>query len=378
MNGELMTKNEYTSPIALSYGLNTFTFELKQENCLDNTVTLNIYRNIVDIDIETEKVTFSGATLTAPDGTVFSSGDSVSDYAGQTLIAVADGEEFEVKVPERAAVPDMELDYYNETLNFLPNEIIEFAQYAVVESPTKWDYISVADRCIDGQNITSGMIMNKAFRVIPGETVTIRIAPGNGMFGSEPVTYEIPAAGASPTESMKYMLEDGVYYLEYSADLEYGVIFAPATESDLEAMAEQFGYETEEYAELMMKRFGVSGRSELLSLLGAEWDAYFEVSADEKFEIAVRYYSTFDAFASQIEFANLSDIVKGDMDFDGNINAIDASLVLTYYASVSTGQSPVLTEDEFYAGDYDGDGAVNALDASGILTYYAKKATENL
>lgn len=378
MDGVLVAKNQFTSPISLSYGLNTFTFELHQENCLDNIVTLNIYRNIVEINMEYEKVIFSEATLTAPDGTVLSSGDSVSEYAGQILIAEADGQTLEVKVPERAVVPEMELDYYNETLNFLPNETAEFAEYAIGTSPELWDYIPVTDRCIDGQNITSGMVMNKAFRIIPGETITMRIAPGNGMFASEPVIFEIPSPGAAPTESINYVLEDGVYQLEYSAELEYGVIFEPATETELAEMAQQFGYETDQYAELMMKRYGIDSHRELLSLLGAEWDTYFEIGADEQFEIAVRYYSSFDCFASQAEFAHLRDIVKGDIDFDGNINALDASLVLTYYAEVSTGKAPVLTDDEFYAGDYDSDGAVNALDASGILTYYAQKATENL
>lgn len=376
MDGELMTKNEFTSKLPLDYGVNIFEFTLSQENRLDNAVTLNIYREMVNIDLETETVTFdANVELTAEDGTVFASGDSVSDYAGQTLTASADGITEEISVPERAVVPDMELDYYNETLNFLSNAEAEFAEYAAGENPSASDFISVAPRCIDGQNITSGMVMNKAFRVIPGETVTIRIAPGNGMFGSEPVTYEIPQAGEAPEENPGYTLEEGVYYLDYSDTLEYGVITSVGTEEMLAESAEMFGYDTETYAALMMERYGVSDRSELLKLMGAEWDAIFEVSAEENPEIAVRYYSQYDGFASKVKFFTFIGYQKGDMDLNGAIDALDASKALTYYAETSVGNTPEITAEEFYAGDYDCNNKIDALDASEILTYYAKKAT---
>jgi hypothetical protein len=63
---------------------------------------------------------------------------------------------------------------------------------------------------------------------------------------------------------------------------------------------------------------------------------------------------------------------------DGKVDAIDASLVLTYYANISTGLTQKISDDEAEAADYNSDGAIDALDASGILTYYAKKATQNL
>lgn len=65
----------------------------------------------------------------------------------------------------------------------------------------------------------------------------------------------------------------------------------------------------------------------------------------------------------------------GDVNSDGKINAVDASLVLTHYAAVSTGQAPDLTEEQLNYADASRDGKVNAIDASRILTYYALEAT---
>lgn len=380
-NGTAVVKNCFGASIAVDNGVTTLTYELSQENCLDNTVTLNIYRGYVNIDVETETVLFDGIdTLTASDGHEFTNGESVSAYAGQTLTAVAGDTVTEIIVPERAVLPELEVDYLNETLNFLPNEIAEFTEYAIGESPAEEDYISAEARCIDGQNITSGMIMNKAFRIIPGETVTLRVAPGNGKFGSEAVTFEIPGAGVAPTESAEYSCTERTYHLEYSDILEYGIAAESITEEELAVMAANFGYDTEEYAALMTERYALSSREELLYVLGAEWDAIFELTASpqESTYIAVRYYSTDNEFASAVSFSELIYVAKGDFDFNGTIDAIDASLVLTYYAQKSTGKNPVITDKEFEAGDYDCDGNINSLDASEILTYYAEKATSGL
>lgn len=375
-DGEEVEKNEFTSSISLDYGLNQFVFVLSQENRLDNTVTVNIYRNPVDIDLETETVTFSGLTLTAADGTVFESGDSVSEYAGQTLTASADGTDIEIQVPERAEVPELELDYLNETLNFLPNETAEFAEYAIGENPDESSYKSVEGRCIDGQNITSGMVMNQAFRVIPGETITLRIAAGNGMFGSEAVVYEIPEAGAAPTEAAEYSIEAGKIVLQYSDTLEYGMISGSLTEDELSELAEAFGYETEEYVSVMMNRYGTSNRTELLELLETEWDAVFEVETDYsgKLSVAVRYYADDEGFASEAVINEITYTVKGDVNFDKVIDAIDASMVLSYYAKTSVGIDPEISDEVFEAGNFNSDNVLDAVDASEILSYYAKKA----
>ena len=78
---------------------------------------------------------------------------------------------------------------------------------------------------------------------------------------------------------------------------------------------------------------------------------------------------------------------KGDVNLDGDVNASDAALVLTYAAGVGAGTSVSLTEDTdsteekfaFFLGDIDGEGAensvLNAEDASKILAYAARKGS---
>ena len=88
-------------------------------------------------------------------------------------------------------------------------------------------------------------------------------------------------------------------------------------------------------------------------------------------------------------------VLKGDVNMDGIINAIDASAALTYYAKISadqiyylsTGDDKLISEIKeriaFLAADIDtesvccgvdGSGNISAKDASAILTYYAKNS----
>lgn len=65
----------------------------------------------------------------------------------------------------------------------------------------------------------------------------------------------------------------------------------------------------------------------------------------------------------------------GDVNEDGNINALDASLVLTHYALIATGRVSPLNDTQKMSADINGDSHADALDASGILSYYAYTAT---
>ena len=88
-------------------------------------------------------------------------------------------------------------------------------------------------------------------------------------------------------------------------------------------------------------------------------------------------------------------VLKGDVNMDGIINAVDASAVLTYYTKrsadqtfyLSTGDDKLVSELKerlvFLAADIDtesancgqdGSGGISAKDASAILTYYAKQS----
>ena len=71
-----------------------------------------------------------------------------------------------------------------------------------------------------------------------------------------------------------------------------------------------------------------------------------------------------------------TDVNRGDIDDNGTIDAIDASVALTIYALRSTnGDVSMYSEKQLQAADTDKNGTVDALDASYILSYYAYIST---
>ena len=67
---------------------------------------------------------------------------------------------------------------------------------------------------------------------------------------------------------------------------------------------------------------------------------------------------------------------KGDINGDKAVNSIDASEVLTEYASVSSGRGSRFSASQVTAAVLSGNGDVDAVDASMILGIYAKNATK--
>ena len=65
----------------------------------------------------------------------------------------------------------------------------------------------------------------------------------------------------------------------------------------------------------------------------------------------------------------------GDVNNDGQVNAVDASSVLAHYAKISTNKESEYTEEQKFSADVDHDGLINAVDASLILAYYAYIST---
>lgn len=65
----------------------------------------------------------------------------------------------------------------------------------------------------------------------------------------------------------------------------------------------------------------------------------------------------------------------GDIDHSSIVDADDASIVLTYYTMISTGQAPDLTENEKLICDIDRNNIIDADDASCILSYYTAAST---
>lgn len=61
----------------------------------------------------------------------------------------------------------------------------------------------------------------------------------------------------------------------------------------------------------------------------------------------------------------------GDLDEDGQVNAVDAAMILVAAASVGSGGESGLTETQELAADVNGDGECNAMDAAEVLRYAA-------
>lgn len=64
-------------------------------------------------------------------------------------------------------------------------------------------------------------------------------------------------------------------------------------------------------------------------------------------------------------------VETGDVNCDGRVNAVDASLILADYANAATDQNTFLNTG---LADYNSDGSVNAVDASAVLAEYARRA----
>lgn len=65
----------------------------------------------------------------------------------------------------------------------------------------------------------------------------------------------------------------------------------------------------------------------------------------------------------------------GDVNGDSLVDAVDATLILSNYAAVSTGQEFTLDEEQLKRADTNGDGLVDASDSTMVLGYYASVAT---
>ncbi|MCM1314121.1 MAG: lectin like domain-containing protein [Alistipes senegalensis] len=374
MDSKKINPYEYTEKIDISYGETDITFKLEEPDKLSNTVTVRLLKNPVEFSLEDERITFkSGFTVTAEDGRQFKFGENVGDYAGQTITAIDNetSEKFTFTVPERAELPEMEYDYYFETLGFIPNETAELLEYYLYDEPTVINYVSAGKRLIDGTWINSGMVMNKAIKVIPGEVITFKVSAGNGMFASEPVKYEVPYSPAAPEENPEFTLKDGKYYLS-GYDYEIAPLGNPMSEEDITRLYKSMGYASEmDFAIIVKQRHGKIF-SEIADVLGLEWETDYAIESGQT--VAVRYAATDNKFASKCEFITVGER-KGDINDDGIVDAVDSTLVLVHYASMSTHGTGTIEEDKLSAADYNGDGLIDAVDATAILIHYAEMST---
>lgn len=111
------------------------------------------------------------------------------------------------------------------------------------------------------------------------------------------------------------------------------------------------------------------------SVNGGEFQLYSEpISVNE-----LTYISAAVDFENVVTRSYIPDDVQleyGDIDADGTITPYDASMVLTHYSCLATGDKGVLGKAVLEYADYDGNGYIDPQDSSMILSRYAELATE--
>lgn len=69
--------------------------------------------------------------------------------------------------------------------------------------------------------------------------------------------------------------------------------------------------------------------------------------------------------------------VKGDVNLDGKIDSVDASMVLWEYVNVSTGKGRTMSLTQHFIADVNSDNTVDSADASIIFDIYVNTTTGN-
>lgn len=365
-----------TDIIEPGYGETRISFDLSKENAVDNNVTLIIKKYPVNVDLESETITYTGADdVYTVDGEKIENGANIGDYAGKTVYVSVGDDRIEYILPERNKVPDMTIDYYSETLGFIPNETAALLEYSVGDYSSDSVFMNAVSRLCDGTLVNSGMIMNKAFKVIPGETVTLRISAGNGMFASKPVTYKIPEAPKAPVELPECTLENGILTIN-----DYQFEAAAPVESKFEsedALAAFWGYsDTEQFIKLMSDRMKAGNTTVVMQYTDSSWDISAASAEDD--EVAVRYAASDASFASKSRYVKAGELakpklMKGDVTGDGIITGSDATFILDHYTRISSSVPGNLTTlRELEAADYTNDGIITGSDATLVLDLYTK------
>lgn len=78
---------------------------------------------------------------------------------------------------------------------------------------------------------------------------------------------------------------------------------------------------------------------------------------------------------SEPELSITADYLSGDIDCNRVLDAVDSTLILTYYAKHATSAEETLSPEQQKAADVDGNNVIDVLDATKVLTYYAYRAT---
>lgn len=377
LDGVSINAYDLTDYITPEYGETVYNFTLKKENYLDNEVKVIVRKSPVEISLEYETLEYTGAmSVHTKDGREIEDGEYVGDLAGETLIAEVDGKEVECQVPERHDVSGLNIDFMSETLGYIPNETAELLEYSTSDSENETKYDPATARLIEGSWINSGMAMNKAFKVIPGEILTLKAKAGNGKFASKTERYEIPDAPEAPTEAPKYHSEDGKLVFD-SFEYEF-VKDDEIAESEIERLMnyyqEDMGYDSaDEFYKKMSERCGTDSYKLILNYCSGTWDTLaFNPDCPvygEKF--TVRKAAKDTSFASKCIETVIYE--KGDLNKDGSVDGTDAGIALRHYALVGGGEEGCIPKEDYYLGDMNESGDIDGSDASEILAIYVMR-----
>lgn len=103
-------------------------------------------------------------------------------------------------------------------------------------------------------------------------------------------------------------------------------------------------------------------------------DSYYYISSPNNVLVTVNEEHIFECYIDDNNDGIYDcPVQKGDANYDGVINASDASAVLAHYAKLSTSSENI--DSDTHTMDFDRSGSVDAADASRILKHYADVQT---
>ena len=368
IDGRTYSGGQWIEDVPVQFGTTDIVMKLSGDNMADNTVTLRVNRAIIGFDEREGTISSSIAdSITAPDGTKLDTGDKVLDYAGQELIAVKDGREIRVQVPERYDISNVTINYKNEVIGPFDEKAAERTEI-ITEYGKIMNIVSAKGRIVAGEEIdpdTSGLCY---LSIIPGEVITVAVRGGDGKFESQPRKFEIPSAPAKKPSASDIVMETGGIYTYIGSGSCEVTYEGYVPQMVLESLAEDYGYSTDNYIGLVTQRHGITAE-QAEKLIGMEYRPGRAIDSSKA--CYIRYPATDTAFASQSLYLPPREYEPGDVNCDGYVDAVDASAILAHYAAVSTGKDGIIRNERQLLADIDGNGFIDAVDASTVLAIYA-------
>ncbi|MBO4493053.1 MAG: hypothetical protein J5724_01560 [Ruminococcus sp.] len=367
-DGRYFGGGEWIEKIPVEYGSNDIKLTLTAAGLPENEITVHIERLIVGFNYFSEVINFNKAdSIYAPDGTELKEGSYIGKYIGQDLSVTKDGEEFVVHIPERPVISLATLNYKLEVIGPFTK-----AESEALEINTKGEdenFYSIEGRIVPGTEFSLLDDDYYYISVIPGETIWLRLKAGDSSFDSEVSRYDIPKAPANAPYVIN-MEEVDSKHIRIISDAPLETAQKGYMNPKMFAvMAEDYGYSEEEYTEKLKERYGYEDE-DVGAVLKAEYQYNYVLEYGKSY--IIRYAATDNTFSSKLAF--YTPYALGDVNMNGKVDAVDASNVLSYYASISIGKEGSFSNEQLELADFDDNGKIDAVDASKILSLYAARS----